>query len=229
MKILLSYYSRIGYSRTLAETLQQKLESRGHDVEVEIIEPTEISSNWLVLIGHCMPGVPYLLFSCFIRHLKRYRQPEVNIKPLKYPDVSAFDRVVIGGPKWMHLAFPVARYIRQVKGLEGKGVGAFATFCGPPFANFEIYSYFHPFTDMVRIAGGEVIAQLGVSSGYTDVRLLPTAWFKLLSRIVFRKPLSDFSMDSEWGKQQINAFCEMIQREDTPPATSTAPLKTADR
>jgi len=210
MKMLLSYYSRIGYSRTLAAILQQELESRGHDVTVEVIKPTKISDNWLVLIGHCMPGVPAMMFSCFIKHLKRYRQPEVDIEPLKYPDVSAFDRVIIGGPKWVHLAFPVARYIKQVKGLEGKAVGGFTTFCGPPFTNFEIYSYFHPFDTMVRSSGGEVIARLGLSSGYTDVRLLPTAWFKMVSRIIFRKPLSDFYMDSEWSKEQINAFCNSI-------------------
>jgi len=212
MKILLSYYSRIGYSRTLAAILQQELESRGHDIKVEVIKPTNISDNWLVLIGRCMPGVPAMMFSCFVKHLKRYRQPEVDIEPLQYPDVSSFDRVIIGGPKWVHLAFPVARYINQVKGLEGKAVGAFATFCGPPFTNFEIYSYFHPFDTMMRSRKGEVIARLGLSSGYTDVRLLPTAWFKLLSRLVFRKRLCDFSMDSEWGKEQIKAFCDTMGR-----------------
>jgi hypothetical protein len=109
MKILLAYYSRISYSRKLAEILQQELESRGHDVKVEVIRPTKISDNWLVLIGRCMPEVPALLFSCFVKRLKRFRQPEVDIEPLQYPDVSAFNRVIIGGPKWVHLAFPVAR------------------------------------------------------------------------------------------------------------------------
>jgi len=98
--------------------------------------------------------------------------------------------------------------------LEGKAVGGFATFCGPPFTKFEIYSYFHPFDTMVRSSGGEVIARLGLSSGYTDVRLLPTALFKLLSKLVFRKRLCDFSMDSEWGRQQTKWFCDLIEREE---------------
>lgn len=224
MKILVCYYSRKGYTEKLANIIQKELASRGHEIEVEVIKPAKrvygysnLSSNWFVLMCQTLPGVPYILFSCWVKRLKRYFQFEVNIEPLQYPDVSGFDRVIVGGPKWTHLCFPVARYLKQVKGLAGKKVGGFTCLCGAPLVNFEIYGYFFPFNKLVRKAGGEIIAQLVISSGCTDVLLLPTPWFKMLSRLIFRKPLSYFAIDSEWGKQQTKHFCDLVEKEEVSP------------
>lgn len=119
---------------------------------------------------------------------------------------------MIGGHKWMHLSFPIARYLKQVHGLEGKKVAGHASFCGSPDQTlFELHAYFHPFNDLVHAAGGEVIAQLGISSGYTDVRLLPSTWFKAVSRIRFGRPLSSHGLYTQWGKQMINRFCDRIE------------------
>jgi hypothetical protein len=222
VNILLAYYSRKGHNEKLAHVIRDELTARGHRVEVEVIKPVKrsygyanLSSNWFVLMSQTMPGVPLLLFSTFIKRLKRYYQFEVNIAPPLHPDVSAFDRVVIGGPKWTHLSFPVARYLREVKGLQK--VGGFAVFCGSPLLkNFEIYGYFSPFNRLVREAGGEVIAQLGISSGYTDILLLPGPWFRMVCHLRFGRPLSDFGMESEWGRAQIERFCDMLEREHVP-------------
>lgn len=224
MKILVCYYSRKGHTEKLANIIEKVLASRGHEIEVEVIKPAKrvygysnLSSNWFVLICQTLPTVPYILFSCWVKHLKRYYQFEVNIEPPKHPDVSGFDRVIIGGPKWVHLCFPVARYLKQVKGLAGKKVGGFTCLCGAPLVNFEIYCYFFPFNKLVHAAGGEVIAQLVISSGRTDVLLLPTPWFKMISRLIFRKPLSYFAIDSEWGKQQTKHFCDLVEKEEVSP------------
>lgn len=214
MRILLSYYSRKGYTERLARTIERELESRGHRIEVETIIPIGMASNWFILMSQCMPGVPHLLFSCFIKRTNRYHQPEAAIEPPRHLDVSGYDRVIIGGPKWVRLAFPVARYIKSIEGLRGKKVAGFTTFCGPPLTNFEIYAYFMPFNHIVRESGGEVIAQLGISSAYTDILLLPKPWFKMLARTIFQKRLSDFTLDSEWGRQQTEWFCDLIEREE---------------
>ena len=167
MNILLAYYSRKGHTQRLARVIRDELTARGHQVEVEVIKPAKrsygyanLSSNWFVLMSQTMPAVPLLLFSTFVKRLRRYYQFEVNIAPPLHPDVSAFDRVIIGGPKWTHLSFPVARYLREVKGL--KKVGGFTVFCGSPLLqNFEIYGYFFPFNSLVREAGGEGISFVG--------------------------------------------------------------------
>ena len=215
MNILIAYYSRKGYSQRLAAIIRDGLEARGHRVELEVIRPVGMSDNSWALLARCMPSVPYILCSCFVKRLKRYRQPEVEIAPLEHPDVSPFDLVIIGGPKWVHLSFPIARYLKQVSGLAGKKVGGYTCFCGSPLLeNFEIYAYFFPFNDLIRRAGGEVIAQLALSSGYTDIRLLPTPWFRMICRLRFRRPLSYFVIDSEWGKGQIQRFCEAIDSDE---------------
>ena len=214
MKILLSYYSRKGHTEKLAKVIQKELESLGHEFEVEVIKPRNLSSRWWVLVSRCLPGVPFILFSTFLFRLKRYLQPEADIEPLQYPDVSGFDRVIIGGPKWMHLSFPVAKYLKQVKGLSSKQVGGFSTFCGPPsWEGFEMYSYFFPFNEKVRAGGGEVIAQLGISSGHTDVLLLPSPFFRMVSRVFFKKQLSEYGIDSEWGRENIARFCDLVEKE----------------
>ena len=218
MRILLAYYSRNGHTEELTKAIEDALRLRGHDIEIEVVRATNMPNNSWSLLARCLPGVPYILFSCFVTPLKRYVQPETDIAPLSYPDVSQFDRVIVGGPKWMHLSFPIARYLKQVRGLAGKRVAGYSSFCGSPAQmNFEIYAYFSPFNDLVRAAGGKVIAQLGISSAHTDILLLPTAWFKMLCRVRFKRPLSSYTIDSKWGKLQIVHFCNLVEKNESSP------------
>ncbi len=197
MNILLAYYSRNGHTQKITQALKAELELRGHNVELEIIRPTNMPTSSWALLARCLPGVPYILFSCFIFPLRRYIQPETKIAQLQYPNVARFDRVIVGSPKWMHLSFPIARYLKEVKGVDGKKVAGYSSFCGSPDQKrFEMYAYFYPFNDLVRSAGGEVIAQLGLSSVHTDILLLPTVWFKAVCRIRFKRPLASYGLDS---------------------------------
>ena len=216
MRILLSYYSRTGYTEKLANIIKEELGSRGHKIEVEVIKPTDIASNKWALAAPCLPGAPSMLVSSFLFRLRRYSQYDgVSIEPLEHPDVSQFDRVVIGGTKWGHLSYPVARYLKEVKGLDGTKVGGFATFAGPPLEGFEMYSYFFPFNDLVRAAGGEVVAQLGLSSGYHELHLMPV--FRVISHLRFHCSVSQFGIESEWGKQKTSHFCDLLEKEHTLP------------
>lgn len=108
----------------------------GHEVASEAIQVRRDWSKWLLPI----PLLPllfllplYLLSAAFRRLWHRiYFQPEQSIRPLANPDVSGFDLVLLGTPKWLYISYPVARWLSTVKGLDGKKVAAFATFCGPP-------------------------------------------------------------------------------------------------
>ncbi len=224
MDILLAYYSRNGHTKEITEALKAELQSRGHNIQIEVIRPVNMPGGSWALLARCLPGVPYILFSCFVSPLKRYIQPEADIAQLQYPDVARFDRVIVGGPKWMHLSFPIARYLKQVEGLAGKKVAGYSSFCGSPAQKrFEIYAYFHPFNDLVRSAGGEVIAHLGISSVHTDILLLPTIWFKAICRIRFKQSLASYGINSEWGKQQITHFCDLIEKNKAAPGDLLVP------
>jgi hypothetical protein len=213
MKILLSYYSKEGHTEKLANIIREALKSRGHDVECEIIKPTNLPSKW-GLVLKCIPGIPRLLFSTFVFRLRRFYQYEVEIEPLKHPDASRFDCIIIGGPKWMHLSFPVARYLKQVKGLSGKKVAGFATFAAPPFEHYQMYAYFHPFNMRVRGQGGRVIARLGVSTTHQDYPLI-MPMYRLFSFLRFGKSVDNFLLGTEWAKEETARFCRLVEAEDS--------------
>jgi hypothetical protein len=67
----------------------------------------------------------------------RHHQPEEDIQPPDYPDVSRFDHVCIGGHKWAYTSYPIARYIKEIRGLENKPVSAFANFWRPAIDSWE--------------------------------------------------------------------------------------------
>jgi hypothetical protein len=140
--------------------------------------------------------------------LKHYIQPEDDVQPLAYPDVSEFDRVCIGGPKWCYISYPASRYLRLLKGLSNKKVGAFSTFGGPPFEIFEIELLFKPMNDRIQALGGTLTATLGLSSDYHELFVLGI--FKLATRIVFKRSLESFTIDSEYGREKIKEFCDQM-------------------
>ncbi len=217
MKILIPYYSRSGHTERLALRLAAELGARGNEVVLEKIEAVRERNKWL-LVPPLLPLLPwlplYLLHAPFRRRwLGRYRQPEQDIKPLAHPDVSGFDLVLLGGPKWLYIAYPVARYLSTVRGLDGRKVGAFATFCGPPLQVFELEMLFRPLQDRIRARGAEMFATLAVSSHHH-----PFFWFgemealfRGISRLAFKRPLSEFTLDSEWGKREVRRFCDSAE------------------
>jgi hypothetical protein len=216
MKILLPYFSRSGHTERLALEIAARLQSLGHEVMTEKIVPVRECSKWrlaLPLLG-TLPVLPLYLLSSAFRHwwLARYRQPVQAIRPPAYPDVSPFDCICLGGPKWLYIAYPLARYLEEVRGIQGKPVAMFATFCGPPLEIFEIEMVFRPLSEKLVQRGAAPFAKLAISSGFHEFFFFHEMEyvFRLVSRMGFGRPLRSFSQDSEWGKQQIEEFCSRI-------------------
>jgi hypothetical protein len=214
MKILIAYYSRSGHTEKLAEIITEELKSRGHTVIIERIKAVREPNKWVLLAKqiYTYPLIALALYNLPFRRwwLQHYPQVEADIQPPAYPDVSEFDLVCIGGPKWAEISYPVARYLKQVKGLKNKSVGAFATFGGPPLEVFELELINKPVSDRVQRLGGTVVATLGLSSAYHELYVLPL--MRIASRIVFGRPLESFTTDSEYGKEKIKEFCETIAK-----------------
>lgn len=217
MKILIPYYSRSGHTERLALRLAAELSARGHEVVLEKIEAVRERNKWL-LVPPLLPLLPwlplYLLHAPFRRHwLGRYCQQEQDIKPLAHPDMSGFDLILLGGPKWLYIAYPVARYLNTVSGLSGSKIGAFATFCGPPLKVFELEMLFSPLQDRIRAKGAELFTTLAISSNHH-----PFFWFgemealfRWISKLAFKRPLREFTLDSEWGKGEVQRFCDSVE------------------
>ncbi len=213
MKILMPYYSRTGHTEKLAQAIERELISRGHTVTLDRIEMSKERSRWNLLLRQIYqyPLVALsVLFAPFRRWwLEHYPQPEEDIQPLAHPDASAFDHICIGGPKWCYISYPVARYLKQVKGLTNKGISAFATFGGPPLEVFELELLFKPMSDRIEKSEGTLVASLGLSSNYHELGVLGV--FRLVTRIVFKRPLASFTIDSEYGREKITEFCTRIE------------------
>jgi hypothetical protein len=212
MNILLAYYSRTGHTERLAQRVAERLTSRGHTVVIDQIAVVKRQSRWNLLLRQVYqyPFVVLSVLSSPFRRwwLKHYLQPEDDIQPLAHPDVSDFDHVCIGGPKWCYISYPIARYLTQVEGLQKKTVSAFTTFGGPPLEVFEMELLFEPLRARLQERGATLVATLGLSSNYHELFLL--GFFRLVTRIVFRRSLESFTIDSEYGKENISEFCERI-------------------
>jgi hypothetical protein len=172
MKILIAYYSKTGGTEKLAKTLKKEFEVRGHSVDLEKVKPTKERSFW---------------FWWCIRMIKG----ECEIQPPKIQDVSRYDAICIGGPNWTRLSLPVARYLREIKGLKYKNIGFFATTVLWPQLEWYILSaYLLDFTlsQAVEKKGGRIIDSILLSS-----------FFK------------GRSLDSKYGKKIIKKFCDRIE------------------
>lgn len=217
MKILIPYYSRSGHTERLAHKLAEELGARGHEVVLEKIQAVRERNKWL-LVPPLLPLLPmlplYLVHAPFRqRWLNRYRQQEQDIGQLAHPDVSGFDLILLGGPKWLYIAFPVARYLNTVSGLNGKKIGAFATFCGPPLRVFELEMLFHPLRHRIEAKGAELFDMLAISSNHH-----PFFWFgemeaifRWISKLAFKRSLSEFTLHSEWGRREVQRFCDSVE------------------
>ncbi len=212
MKILLAYYSRTGFTQRVMEDVKNSLDERGHTVEVERLEVLQTSS----CVGEICKDLhhyPLIFFSSFKaswreRYISTYTQIEEDIAPLRYPDVSAFDRICIGGPKWAQISYPVARYLRTVSGLAGKKIGSVATFGGPPLPFFELAMIEKAMTRLASERGASIIAHLGLSSAYHELGVMPL--FKCVSRIVLHQPIEAFMIGSDYANHLTRQFCDRI-------------------
>lgn len=222
MKILLAYYSRTGNTEELALRLAKEFAHRGHEVSLEKIETLQTRSKWRLALPllSTLPVLPLYLWVAPFRRwwLRRYPQAQLPIRALKQPDVSGFDRICIGGPKWLYIAYPVARYLQQVTGLTGKRTGAFATFCGPPLPVFEMEMLLSPMQRLVQEKGAVVTAQLAVSSHFHEFFFFHEMEyvFRLASRLCFQRSLRSFTLDSAWGQAEVNRFCDRLCNADVP-------------
>lgn len=216
MKILLPYYSRSGHTERLAHVLAERLRLRGHAVTLEKIEVEQARSKWRLTLPllSTLPILPLYLWVAPFRRwwLQRYPQAEQAIHPLAQANVASFDCVCIGGPKWLYIAYPVARYLQQVEGLAGKPVAAFATFCGPPLPVFELEMLFSPIRQRLLSQGASPGPTLAVSSHFHEFFFFHEMEyvFRLISRLCFRRSLRAFTMESEWGRAETERFVEAI-------------------
>jgi hypothetical protein len=217
MKILIAYFSRTGCTENLARAIGDELKARGHAIEWEIIKPAVVYS-WIREVVRDLPRYPSIgccLFSSKWKnhHIKTYNQVEEDIEPLKYPDVSRFDRICIGGPKWGQISYPVARYLQTIRGIQGKNVGSFATFGGPPLKTFEIDLIEKPVSQLLDRKGAKVTANVYVSSAYHEAHLMPV--FRLLSLLRFGKPIENFMLGSKYANTGIQDFCNNLLEEES--------------
>ncbi len=217
MKILIPYYSRSGYTEQLALTLATELSARGHEIVMEKIIAVRERNKWMLTppLLPLLPFLPVYLLNAPFRQwwLKNYRQQEQDIQPLTYPDVSRFDFILLGGPKWLYLSYPLARYLNTATGLQHKNIGAFATFCGPPLQVFELEMLFQPLKHRIHAKGATLHDTLAISSNYH-----PFFWFgeleflfRWISKQAFKRPLSEFTLSSEWGQGEVKRFCDSIE------------------
>lgn len=214
MNILIACYSRTGFTEKLAERIAREFVARGHTVQRERINELTPRSCWRQLFRQIyqypLVGLAVISFSFYQWWIHNYHQPEDEIQPCDYPDVSGFDHVCIGGPKWCYTSYPVARYLKQITGMDRRSVSAFATFGGPPLKMFELEMIFLPMSRQIRDAGGRLVSTLGLSSNFHELHLIRI--FRLVSWLFFRRPLESFTIDSDYGRRKIIAFCDAIER-----------------
>lgn len=218
MKILIACFSRTGHTARLAQRLAERLAARGHELAFETISPLERPNRWRLVppLWPAIPLLPLILWVPPFRNwwFRRYPQPEHELAPLAHPDATGFDAVCVGGPKWLYIAYPVARYLNMVRGLDGKPVAAFATFCGPPLDVFEMQMLFTPIRHRVAARDARHAGSLAVSSGYHEFFFFNEMEyvFRAVSRLVFRRSLSSYGIDSPWAEAEIERFCDELER-----------------
>lgn len=214
MNILVAYFSKTGNTEKLAVSIGDELIRRGHSVEYETIKPS-VSYSWFREVARDFPRYPFIALSLLNtkyreRYLRKYNQVEEDIQALKYPDISAFDRICVGGPKWAQMSYPVARYLQIIRGIRGRKSGIFATFGGPPLKVFEIELIYKPMTILIERMGASVVARVAVSSAYHAAGIMPL--FRFLSWLQFSKPIESFTLKSEYAHKGIMDFCDHIER-----------------
>jgi hypothetical protein len=218
MRVLVVHYSRTGHTARLADVLASEIRRHGHMVATETIRVKRDWNKWLLPIPllPLLPFLPVYLMSGRFRRLwhRIYYQPEQAIQSLTITDVSGFDLVLLGTPKWLYLSYPVARWLDTVSGLEGKRVASFATFCGPPLKVFEIEMLFAPLEARLHSLSAVAAGRLAISSDHHEYFFFGEmrSLFRWLSRKAFGRPLADFTLDGDIGRAEARHFCDEVCR-----------------
>jgi hypothetical protein len=89
-------------------------------------------------------------------------------------------------------------------------LGVFATFCGPPLEVFELEMLFRPLKCRINAKGANVFDTLAISSQYHPFFKMEHI-FQWISKKTFNRPLSEFSLDSQWGRKGVARFCDNIE------------------
>lgn len=215
-RALIVHYSRTGHTAQLAESVSDRLRLCGYEVDTEAIRVVRDWNKWLLPIPllPLLPFLPIYLTSSRFRRIwhRMPHQPEQAIQPLVVPDVSAYDLVLIGTPKWLYISYPVARWLNVVRGLEGRNVAPFASFCGPPLKVFEMEMLFKPLEARLRERGAHVLDRMAISSNAHPYFFFGemAALFRFISLKVFKRPLSDFTLEGEAGRAELQRFCDVL-------------------
>ena len=217
-RVLIVYYSRSGHTARVGSLLTSEFLKHGYEVSLEIIRVESDWNKWVLAIPllPLLPLLPiYMLNERFRRFWHRiYKQQEQSIKPLSHPDVSNFDLVLVGTPKWLYISYPIARWLNTVRGLTGSRIATFATFCGPPLRVFEIEMLFEPLEARLRSLGATVNERLAISSDYHPYFVFNemSQLFRWISMKAFGRPLIDFTLDGEVGQAELRRFCDKVMR-----------------
>ena len=215
-RVLVVHYSRTGHTARLAEVLAADMHQRGCDVDTDAIRVERDWNKWLLPLPllPLLPFLPLYLTSARFRRVwhRIYPQPQQAIRPLAIPDVSAYDLVLLGTPKWLYLSFPLAHWLGEVQGLDGRRVAPFATFCGPPLKVFELEMLFDPLESRLRARGATVVDRMAVSSNYHPYFFFGEMQrlFRFISRKAFGRSLVDFTLDGEFGQAEVQRFCDAV-------------------
>lgn len=214
MKVLIAYFSSTGNTEKVAELISNEMQKRGHKVFYERIKAVKPKA-WYIQVMRDAPKYLSLGFGIMFnfwhkRYIQSYRQLEDDIIPLQYEDVSEFDALFIGSPKWTQISFPVARYLKSVKGLQHKKVGLFATFAGPPLQRFELNLIFKTMERFLTQRKATVIDSIGISSArHPNPALMPFFW--LASIIRFGRSIRHFTINSQYSKDGILRVCDAVE------------------
>lgn len=110
LRILLVYFSWTGFTRSVAEEVKRLLSARNH-VDICEIVPVKKRSYLGWLMRSFIPGW------------------RVDIQP-SISDISRYDLLVIGSPKWTLGCPPVNEYLHRLRGVEGRRFAVFLTYGG---------------------------------------------------------------------------------------------------
>ncbi len=110
MKILLTYFSWTGHTERVAGELHRLLKG-SHEVEVCRIQPVKARGYW------------HWLTLSFLRGSRVRIAPAVT-------DLTPYECVLLGSPKWTVSCPPLNQYIRLLTGQMGKRLIYFMTFGG---------------------------------------------------------------------------------------------------
>lgn len=122
MKSVIVYYSYGGNTRKIAQMIHDK---KGYDL-VEIKPVVPYTNDYQKLVDE--------------EEGKMHQEEVVEIAPI--PDLSSYDKIILGTPVWWYTITPPIRTFLKEEGLAGKTIVPFATnggWIGTTFQDIQKY------------------------------------------------------------------------------------------